>query len=327
MMGRREFITLIGSAISLPASIGCAQAQSKLLRVGTANALARARPQFQAFERRMAELGYRDGTNFILDYEQIPSVSEAEYRAGYSRLLERGVDIIVTGGPEISLKGAMAVAGKRPIVMVAIDYDPLTGGYVKSLAQPGGNVTGVFLEQIELAEKRVQVLQDAFPDLTAALAFWDAQSADQWRATEQGAQKLAFKLAGIEFKDEPYNYEQALAQSPPDHRGALIVMTSPTFQHDHMRIAQFAIAHRIRTMSPTREFVDGGCLLSYGANLASMYARAADYVDRIVKGANPADIPIEQPTKFELVINQKTAKALGISVPPTLVARADDVIE
>jgi putative ABC transport system substrate-binding protein len=325
-MRRRQFIMLLSGAAAWPA-VARAQTQSKLLRVGTSNALLRTRPQWQALERRMGELGYRDGVNFIMDYVQIPSVSEAEYKAGYLKLVERGVDVIITGGPEVSLRSAMAAAGTRPIVMVAIDYDPLARGYVKSLARPGGNVTGVFLEQIELAEKRVQVLQDVIPNLQGATGFWDALSADQWKATETAAGKLGLRLEGIELREHPYDYERALAEVPPDHRGALIVMTSPTLMADHARIGDFAVQHRMPTISPTREFVDGGCLLSYGANLAAMYARAADYVDRIVKGANPADIPIEQPTKFELVINLKTARSLGISIPPTLLARADEVIE
>lgn len=325
-MRRREFITLLGGVAAWPL-IGRAQTQPKLLRVGTSNALLRTRPQWQALEQRMAALGYRDGVNFIMDYVQIPSVSEAEYKAGYLKLVEHGVDIIVSGGPEISLRSAMAAAGTRPIVMVAIDYDPLARGYVRSLARPGANVTGVFLEQIELAEKRVQVLQDAVPNLRGATGFWDAKSADQWKATETAAEKLGLKVKGIELRGHPYDYEQALAQVPADHHGALIVMTSPTLMSDHVRIGDFAIQHRMPSISPLREFVDGGCLLSYGTNLAAMYARAADYVDRIAKGTNPADIPIEQPTKFELVINHKTARLLGISIPPTLIARADEVID
>jgi putative ABC transport system substrate-binding protein len=326
-MKRRQFLgVLVGAAALWPFAVR-AQGDSKVLRVGTSNALMRSRPQWQALERRMTELGYREGSNYVIDYVQIPRATEAEYKAGYLKLIERGVDIIVSGGPAFSLESARAVAGSRPIVMVAIDYDPLARGYVKGLARPGGNVTGVFLQQIELAEKRVQVLQDAFPDVRAATAFWDTPSAEQWKATETAAQKLGLKLAGIELRDRPYNYERALAQAPTDQRGALIVMTSPTLMADRIRIGDFAIKHRIRSMSVTREFVDGGCLLSYGASLSAMYARAADYIDRIAKGALPADLPIEQPTKFELVINLKTAKALGVSVSPTMIARADEVIE
>jgi len=211
--------------------------------------------------------------------------------------------------------------------MVAIDYDPLDRGYVESLAHPGGNVTGVFLQQIELAEKRVQVLLEAFPDIRAATGFWDAVSTDQWKATQLAAQKLGLKLASIEFRKQPYDYERALAQVPPDHRDALIVMTSPTLVSDRSQLGDFAIKHRMRSIGVAREYADAGCLLTYGANLAEMYARAADYIDRIAKGTLPADLPIEQPTKFELVVNLKTAKTLGIGLSPMLIARADEVIE
>lgn len=325
-MKRREFITVIGGAAAWGVTAQ-AQGPSKMLRIGTSNALPRSRVQWQALERRLLDLGYSEGKNYVMDYVQIPRVSESDYKAGYSKLAERDVDIIVSGGPEISLRAAIAAAGVRPIVMVAIDYDPLSRGYVKSLARPGGNITGVFLQQIELAQKRVQVFLDAFPNVRAATVFWDAVSADQWKATQIAAQKLGLKLTDIELRERPYDYERALAQAPPDHRDALIVMTSPTLMLDRTRLGDFAIKHRILTLGVTRQFADGGYLLTYGADLATMYARAADYIDRIAKGARPADLPIEQPTKFELVINLKTAKALGIDIPLRIQQLADEVIE
>ncbi len=325
-MRRRNFIKgIAGSAVVWPFAVD-AQNPSKVLHVGATFPLPRSRPQWQALERRLTDLGYRDGVNYIMDYVQISRVSEADFKAGYLKLMERDVDIIVAG-PEISLRVAMATAGTRPIVMVAIDYDPLDRGYVKSLARPGGNVTGVFLQQIELAEKRVQILLEAFPDIRAATGFWDGASADQWKATQLAAKKLGLELASIELREQPYDYERALAQAPPDHRDALIVMTSPTLVSDRSQLSEFAIKHRMRTLGAAREFADAGCLLTYGANFAEMYARAADYIDRIAKGTLPADLPIERPTKFELVVNLKTAKALGISLSPTLIARADEVIE
>jgi putative tryptophan/tyrosine transport system substrate-binding protein len=326
-MRRREFIKgIAGSAAAWPLAVH-AQSPSKVLRVGIISPSPRSRPQWQALEHRLTDLGYRDGANYIMDYINISRVAEADYKAGYLKLMERDADIIVAVGPEISLRAAIATVGTRPIVMVAIDYDPLDRGYVESLAHPGGNVTGVFLQQIELAEKRVQILLEAFPDIRAATGFWDAVSTDQWKATQLAAQKLGLKLAGIEFRKPPYDYERALAQVPPDHRDALIAMTSPTLVSDRSQLSEFAIKHRMRSMGVVREYADAGCLLTYGANLAEMYARAADYIDRIAKGTLPADLPIQLPTKFELVVNLKTAKALGISLSPMLIARADEVIE
>jgi ABC-type uncharacterized transport system substrate-binding protein len=230
-------------------------------------------------------------------------------------------------GPEISLRSALAVTQTLPLVMLAIDYDPIARGYVTSLARPTGNITGMSLQQIELAEKRVQILKDAFPDLRAAIAFWDGISADQWDAAQTAATTLGLQLAGIELRDPPYDYERALAQSAPDHRGGLIVMVSPFFFRDRMRLAEFALRHRIVSMFGFREWVEAGGLLSYGPNIVELHRRVADYVDRIAKGAKPADLPIEQPTKFEFVINIKTARAIGVDMPTSLLLRADEVIE
>src|SRR5262245_24201616 len=191
-------------------------------------------------------------------------------------------------------------------------------GYVTSLARPPSNLTGMSLQQIELAEKRVQILKDAFPDLRSAIAFWDGISADQWDAAQTAATKLGFQLAGVQVR---------VSQSAPDHRGSLMVMVSPFFFRDRARLAEFALRHRIVSMFGFREWVEAGGLLSYGPNIVELHRRVADYVDRIAKGAKPADLPIEQPTKFEFVINLKTARAIGVDMPTSLLLRADEVIE
>ena len=238
------------------------------------------------------------------------------------------MDILLASGPEISLKSALATAGTRPIVMVAIDYDPLASGYVKNLARPGGNVTGISFQQIELTEKRLQIVREAFPDVPAIAAFWDEISADQWHAAENVAPKLGLRLAGIEFREQPYDYERAFAQLPPEHRRVLMVLTSPVFAvPNRARLPEFALRRRMASIYSVRQYVDVGGLMSYGASFTAMYRRAAEIVDRVARGAKPADLPIEQPTTFEFVANLKTAKALGLTIPPTLLARADEVIE
>ena len=211
--------------------------------------------------------------------------------------------------------------------MIAIDYDPLALGYVMSLARPGGNITGLFLQQIELAAKRVQLMKDAFPDRQAATMFWDAASADQWQATQDAAATLGLRVAGIELREPPYDYERAFAQSPPDHRNELLVMTSAFFYLDRARLAELVLRHRVVSMFGTREWVDAGGLVSYGASLPRLYRRAAEFVDRLARGAKPSDLPVEQPTTFELIVNLKTAKAIGVTVPTSLLLRADEVIE
>ena len=211
--------------------------------------------------------------------------------------------------------------------MVALDYDPLALGYVTSLAKPASNVTGLFLQQIEQAAKRVQLMKEAFPQLQAATVFWDRISADQWQAARSAGETFGFRLAGIELRNTPYDYDGAWANVPPDHRGALMVSLSPLFFSDRQRIADFALRHRVASMVAVREFVDAGGLLSFGVSFATIGRRTAAYLDRIAKGAKPADLPIEQPTKFDLVVNLKTAKAIGVEIPQSILLRADEVID
>ena len=196
-----------------------------------------------------------------------------------------------------------------------------------SLARPGGNVTGVFLQQIELTPKRLQFLAEAVPDMTRVVVLWDRFSADQFEAAREAARSLKIPLAGIECTDPPYDYERALAGVEGGHRDALLQMTSPVFCVDRQRLAAVALDHRLPSMFAVRQWVDEGGLMSYGASLTGMSRLAADYVDRIAKGARPADLPVQQPTKFALTVNLKTAKALGLTVPQTLLVSADDVIE
>ena len=325
MRSRRDVITLLGAAAAWPLAAR-AQQPPNLLRVGVSSIQQRTTAVYVAFVQRMAELGYQEGKNFVFEFVQVPNADG--YENGYQELAGRKVDILISPGPELTLKAALAVAGTLPIVMVAVDYDPFLSGYVTSLARPTGNVTGIFFQQIDLTAKRLQLVKDAFPDVKAVTVFWDRISADQWRATQSAAPALGLRLAGVEFREQPYDYERALAQVPAEHRGALIVLTSPVFAvPNRPRLPDFALRHRMVSIFSLREYVDVGGLMSYGTSFTGMFRRAAEYVDRIARGAKPADLPIEQPTKFELVINLKTAKALGITISPGVLAVADEVIE
>jgi putative tryptophan/tyrosine transport system substrate-binding protein len=321
---RREFITLIGGAAAWPLAAR-AQQPTKILRVGTVAGTPKSSPQWVAFERRMGELGYLEGKNFSFDYLQAANADE--YEVGYRKLAARAPDVILAIGPEIGLKSALAATRTLPIVMIAIDYDPLARGYVTSLARPSGNVTGVVFQQVELAAKRIQLIKDGFPDRPTASMFWDQFSADQWEAARSTAAMLGLQLFGIELREWPYDYQAALDQAPLDHRGMLVVPTSPFFFRDRARLADFALRHRILSMFVFREWVDAGGLLCYGPSITALFARVAEFVDRIARGAQPADLPIEQPTKFEMVVNLKTAKAIGIELPTSILLRADEVIE
>jgi putative tryptophan/tyrosine transport system substrate-binding protein len=273
----------------------------------------------------MSSLGYQEGKNFAFDFLQ--AVSADGYEVLYRKLMQSAPDVILAIGPEIGLKSALAVTRTLPIVMIAIDYDPLALGYVTGLARPSGNVTGVVFQQIELAAKRIQLIRDSFPDKRAATMFFDQSSADQWEAARSTAAALGLSLSGVELRESPYDYEAALDRAPLDHRGVLIVPTSPIFFRDRARLADFALRRRILSMFVFREWVDAGGLLCYGPSITARFTRVAEFVDRIAHGAKPADLPIEQPTKFEMVVNLKTAKAIGIELPTAILLRADEVIE
>src|SRR5262249_46984562 len=232
-MNRRAFITLLGAAAAWP-SLARAQRPAKMLRVGTVAGTPKSSPQWAAFERRMGELGYQEGKNFSFDFLQATSADE--YEVLYRKLVANAPDVILAIGTEIGLKSALAATRTLPIVMIAIDYDPLARGYVTSLARPSGNVTGVVFQQIELAAKRIQVLKDGFSDRPAATMFWDQFSADQWEAARSTAAMLGLQLFGIELRELPYDYEATLRKGPLDHRGLLIVRTSRCFIRSLSRV-------------------------------------------------------------------------------------------
>ncbi|HYY85100.1 MAG TPA: ABC transporter substrate binding protein [Beijerinckiaceae bacterium] len=260
-MRRRQFIAVVGAAAWPLAVLG--QQPPSLLRVGASSVQPRTTAIFVAFVERMAELGYEEGKNFSFEYVQAANV--AGYEVAYRELASRKVDILLASGPEVGLKSALATAGMRPVVMVAIDYDPLARGYVRSLARPGANLTGISFQQIELTEKRLQVVKEAFPDVPAITVFWDEISADQWHAAENAAPRLGLRLAGVEFREQPYDYERALAQLPLEHRRVLMVLTSPVFAvPDRARLPDFALRHRMASIFSLRQYVDVGGLMSYG---------------------------------------------------------------
>ncbi len=273
----------------------------------------------------MAELGYVEGKNFTFDFIDVSGPDS--YGPVMRELVQRKADIIIAYGPAASLKAALDVTHTIPIVMVAIDYDPLALGYVSNLARPTGNVTGIVFQQIELAAKRIDLLKEAFPSTRTATVFWDALSADQWTATRDSAARNGLEVTGVELRNFPYDYEGALNQVPTSHRNFLIVVTSPYFAQDREKLAQFTLHRRIASMFVFREYVDLGGLMCYGPSRTTLARRVADYVNRIARGAKPSDLPIEQPTIFELVINLKTAKLLGLEFSPAMLLRADEVIE
>jgi putative ABC transport system substrate-binding protein len=323
-MRRRDFIKVVtGSAMTWP--LAARAQQPTMTHVGVVTIQPPTSPPYAAFSQRLKELGYVEGQNLGLDFVN-PARQPGGNAGAVQELIRRKIDIMLAIY-QPTLAAVIAAAPSMPVVMIAVDYDPVALGYVKSLARPGGDVTGLYLQQLDLAKKRVELLTQALPNVHAATVFWDSASEDQWKATSSAAPEFGLGLADVELRDQPYDYEKALAQVPADFRSVVIFPTSPVFFRDRQRLAEFAVQHKIATVFGFREWVDAGGLFSYGVNFPAMYRRAAEFVDMIAKGATPADLPVEQPTKFELVLNLKTAKAIGVTISSPILVRADEVIE
>jgi putative ABC transport system substrate-binding protein len=322
-MRRREFVAALGTAAAWPLAARAQQAKS--LHLGIVAFTPRTAPHWGGFEQRLRELGHIDGQNLLITFVSVRQ-SDA-IPAAIQELIAKNIDILVATGNEFSPKAALAVTKVLPIVMIAIDYDPFALGYVASLARPGGNLTGLYYQQIDLTLKRLELMKDAVSSTPKMTVFWDASSEGQWLAAEKGAPSLGLQLAGVELREQPYDYDRALSAAPSDYRGALVAMMSPIFFNDRARITEFTLRKRLPAMFGLREWAELGALISYGPNNPALFRRAAEYVDRIAKGAKPADLPVEQPTKFELIVNLKTAKVLGLTMPQSLLLRADEVIE
>ncbi|TMJ23419.1 MAG: hypothetical protein E6G95_19545 [Alphaproteobacteria bacterium] len=327
-MKRRRFLPFAAAAAATVAAASAhAQAPPRPFRIGiTTIASPENTTTSKLMSDRLRELGHVEGKTFVLDVVYLAGKPEG-YGDGARTLVGRGADVLLALGPEIALKAALQASGTVPVVMAAFDFDPAARGYVKSLARPEGRITGIFVQQIELAVKRAQLAKQAVPDLTAATIFWDDASRDQLQATEATARELGVELLSVNLQGRPYDYEAALAAVPPASRQMLLVPNSPVFFFDRARLGEFTLEHRLPAIFAWREWVLAGGLMSYGPAYDTMIRRITDYTDRLARGAKPAELPIEQPTRFELVINLKTAKALGLTLPPALLARADEVIE
>jgi putative ABC transport system substrate-binding protein len=326
-MNRRAFLsTLSGSLLAAPLAAE-GQQVGRVVRIGAVSAGApRSSPHWVAFAQRLGELGYVEGRNLSIEFRSADGRPE-RFPDLMSELVRLGVDVILPVGPEASLRAAQKATTTVPIVVVAIDYDPIARGYVGSLARPGGNTTGLFLRQPELTPKRIELLREAVPEIRHVVVFWDAFSADQLKEAEASARSAGLQLQRFEFRDPPYRFDASMKGVARQQAGALLGLASPIFFRQRAELAEMAIKYRLPAIVPFREAAEAGVLMSYGASLPNMLRRAAEYIDRILKGARPADLPMEQPTKFELVINLKTAKALGLTIPPSLLQRADQVIE
>jgi putative tryptophan/tyrosine transport system substrate-binding protein len=326
-MRRREFILALGNAAAWPLAAR-GQQPDKIARVGFVGAERRSLSgaAYRAFLDEMQIHGFTDGQNLVVDFRRLEQ-DMAGLSSDMAEFVRSNVNVIVTQGTEPALQAALGATRTIPIVMIATNFDPFAGGYVQSLARPGGNVTGLFMRQTELAEKQTELLLESVPDKKRLGILWDLISAAQFSAAEHRAKVLGLQVHSLKLEKPPYDFDaafRALAEASPQ---MLLVLSSPYFASARPRIAELAISYRLPTMFIFRAYVEAGGLLSYGADFLAMHRQAATQVVKILKGANPADIPIEQPNRFEFVVNLKTARAIGIELPTSILLRADEVIE
>src|SRR5262245_17808104 len=330
MIGRRDFITLLGgAAAALP--VAARAQQSAMPVVGVLNA---ASPDLfahivNAFHLGLKETGYVEGGNVAIEYrwaenqyDRLPELADD--------LVRRRVNVIVTGSATLALLAAKAATKTIPIVFLT-GADPVKEGFVASLNRPGGNLTGVTTLNVEIARKRFEVLHDLLPATTTMAVLvnpinYQALVESQLEEAQTAADILGLKTIHVQASTEQ-ELESAFSTLIQRRVGALVISADTFFSGKSVEFATLASLHAMPTISPYREFALAGGLMSYGASVTELYRMVGDYTGRILKGEKPANLPVQQPTKFELIINLKAAKALGLTVPPTLLARADEVIE
>jgi len=329
-MERREFITLLGgTAAAWPLAARAQQLAGRTARIGLLQASLDdpiVRRGYPAFLDEMKKSGFSEGQNLTIEIVRVDQDAQRLFAETADRVRSK-VELLVATGAENSLKAAVAASTTIPIIMWAISYDPIARGYVKSLARPGGNVTGVVSLQTELAAKRVELLTEALPGRTRLAVLYDDNSADTFAAADRQAKLQHLDVRPLKLTNPPYDFDAAFRSLAEGSPQMLLVLSSQFFALSRAHISELAIQQRLPTMFIFKSYAQAGGLISYGVDPPAMYRQLAFYVAKILNGAKPADLPVEQAVKFELVINLKTAKAIGIDLPTAILLRADEVIE
>jgi putative ABC transport system substrate-binding protein len=325
-MRRREFITLLGGAAATWPLAAHAQQSGRIARIGNlSTANPRSAPFFQSFERRLRDLGHIEGQNVVFEYRN----AEGEV----DRLPDLAAELVRLDPSIIITSTAAATSAVRratstiPILMVAINYDPIAFGYVDNLARPGRNITGLFFQHLELLAKRFGLFKEMLPSVDRVAVFSDSSTTDQLDAVQAANKSVGLGLQPLHLQNPPYDFENAFHVVARSGAEAIMVLESASIFRGRTQIVQLAKDNRLPTSFAFREYVEVGGLVSYGVNFSTMYRRAAEYADKLLRGTKAADLPIEQSTKFEFVINLTTAKALGLTIPSSFLALADEVIE
>lgn len=334
-MDRRSFIWLLGAGTSAAALSTFAQPMGKLRKIGVLNALPREAPLPQVFLRGLRDLGYIEGKNIIVEYRSGPY---SDFPALAGELVKLKVDVIYAVLEQAALAASKATT-TIPIVFAVIG-DPVRSGLVESLARPGGNMTGLTAFGSDLGGKRLELLKELMPRLSRIGVLWNpAATAKMSEAAQMNPRvqvgleqtEAAARALGVEVQSfpvrRPSDLGNAIEAAAYDRIGALIVEEDSLTYAERTRIIEFAMANKLPAIYGYRDYVVSGGLMSYGAKLPELMHRALEYIDKILKGAKPRELPVEQPTRFELVLNLQTAKALGLVIPQSLLLRADEVIQ
>jgi putative ABC transport system substrate-binding protein len=328
VIDRRAFITLVGvGLLAAPLAIEAQQAV-KVPRIGfLGNSTAALEANLVGpFREGLRDLGYVEGRNILIEYRWAEGKYE-RFPALIAELIALKVDVIVTAGTPAALAVKKATTS-IPLVMIAVG-DPVGTGLVASLARPGGNITGLTSIAPDLEGKRLELLGEVIPGVSHIAVLWNSASPSQViqeKEVQAAAQVLRMRVLSLGVRT-PEEIENAFSVIVRERPGALLVLADRLFLHHRARIMDFAAKHRLPGVHAYRELVEAGGLMSFGPSYAGMHRRAAYYVDKILKGSKPADLPVERPATFELVINLKAAKALGLTIPPSLLLRADQVIQ
>jgi putative ABC transport system substrate-binding protein len=326
-MDRRTFIAGMTLAVVDPPRSD-AQQPGKIYRVGVLSSFSPSETArwHDAFRKGLHDLGWMEGRNLSIEYRYASGENSRIARLA-SELVGLKVDVILAGG-SYDAAAAKAATSTIPIVMASIG-DPVGSGFAQSLARPGGNITGLSQASPELAGKRLQLLKEIVPRLSQVAVLWNPQnslSVVNWKETQLPARDLRIALRSLPVRTAD-ELDNALADANRLHPGALAIMPDAVFFANLKRIADSALKSRLPSIYHLAEFTAAGGLLSYGVDRPELFRRAAGYVDKILRGAKPAELPIEQPTKFELTVNLKTARVLGVAIPQSVLLRADDVIQ
>ena len=324
-MKKKIFCLALGAMLSAFGFPVEAQQAKKVPRIGFLEGASISESQgLDPFRQGLRDLGYLDGQNVIVEIRAMEGKPDRIPEL-LAELLRRKVDVIVT---PVAAGAQAAKKATTTIPIVVIGGDPVGSGLVTSLARPGGNVTGLSA-LVELGGKRLEILKDTLPNLNRVAVFWNSTNAPmefQFKETKAAAGVLGVKLQPLEVRG-PEDFEAAFKSATRESAGALTALRNPMLVNHRKQFLKLAEEIRLPAMYDDKNFVEPGGLMSYGTDRADLFRRAAIYVDKILKGAKPADLPVEQPMKFELVINLKTAKQIGLTIPPNVLARADKVIK